>query len=292
MKKCMFLLVIYFLSTSVFASDCEGQCTPLNQFASPIVNSVGNFNKLMTEVKLVNDTRDIFGEDSPAFLESYGKINIVTKDGKHFSCTGNIVANEAEYGHKISRQNSIVTSAAHCFKKKNLEKIYITFTKRDGRQYTRNLEVLKSSAFFDYAILKMDRPIKTALIEPLIVTTYEIEDIEDIAAMYDEELVTTAGGYSGDIFKGNRGKNLTYDQQCEIKSKQGRYLHTDCITYPGASGGAIVLSGFDDDGVEHNYFMGVLQGSPGDYPKPDRAVFAPADNIVDSLMWEIQKADG
>ena len=291
MKKLIMLLSLATFSISLLANDCDEHCLPSELLISPMSSSVGNLKSLMTEVKLANDTREIFGRNSPAFLESYGRIFVTLKNGKRSACTGNIVTNEPEYDEGISSSNSIVTSAAHCFEAKNIDEIYIIFTKRDGRKYRRDLELLESDRYYDYAILKMDKPVPTSLIEPLIVTTYEAEDLKDIAEMDDEEITVTAGGYSADIFKGNRGKNLTYDQQCEIQSETRRGLHTDCITYSGASGGAIVLSAFNDGGTHYNYFMGVLQGAPGGYDKPDRAIYAPTYSFIDSLMWEIEKSN-
>ena len=280
------ILLVLIIAPQLYAVDCVGECTPKFQIEGIEVSSLGNYQQLVNEVEVINDTRDIFSANSPDFMETFGKITIITKDGMMSHCTGNLVVLEPNYGVEYPEETSFVTTSQHCIGKRgelDYNSSYIVFTKRDGSRYKRKLSLVDASADSDWAILKIDRAISATVIKPLVVGP-EYELVMDDSEMNDVETTVTAGGYSSDIFKGNRGENLTYDQQCEVVKSWGHHMtETDCIAYPGASGGALVVTGSDQDGEEiHNYLVGVNQFIADQ--DPERLVITPVTEINRALI--------
>lgn len=201
----------------------------------------------LEELKRINDSRQVFNSASPEFLETYGKLFVAGQQ----ACTGNIVSN------KPTNDSYIVTSSAHCFKTDNPQEISIVFWGRNGDEIKRQLTLEIINREYDYAILRLDRKIENSLIKPLVISPYVFRDLMDEADLLFLDPVITVAGYSSDEDLGQNGKVLTYDQNCSERFYfDGFKAMTDGTSYPGASGGATVVS-LDDTDFHFDYFVGV-----------------------------------
>jgi len=238
--------------------------------------------KLASKVKQETDTRQIYGADSPEFLETYGKLMI----NGTLRGTGNVVV------HNERAASVIVTTAAHCFHGDEAETAQITieFTKRDGTVVQRALTPYKINAEDDYAILKLDRPIANSLIKPLLIADYAYDQVMDTDYYMMNPYSITYAGYNADSGKGNGGNNLTYDQDCRMTGRGDRWLvNTDCVAYPGASGGAFVITVTDEDNNNRvtDYFVGVNHSiSVNNFAeeRPQVACFVDHSAMYDDLL--------
>ena len=241
---------------------------------------------ILNESKKKHDHRKIYNKDSDELLETYGKLKI---DGVQ-KCTANIVTDN------FKNDSIIVTTAAHCFKPGDEDKnITVEFTKRDGKTIARTLSMEIKNTENDYAILKLDRKILKSEIKPLVISEYDAYDIEIELEMFGyDEIKMTLAGFSADSLFGDDGGNLTYDQDCVIVGVgRGYDITTNCFAYPGASGGAFVISYDDyDDGVRKNLFLGVNKSislDPYDKKKPWRTTFVDHSIMYDDLMKALAK---
>lgn len=274
----IFALFISLFTLNTYA-DCTGMCRihKLN----PIIDRE-EIIRLANLVKQATDSREVFSENSPEFLESYGKIFV---NGAQ-RCTGNIVT------HNEDADSYYVTTAAHCFRNNEEDnaRITIEFTKRDGTIVRRNLSTHKINKKNDYAIMELDAPIKNSNIKPLVVADYNYDEI--MITDYDtvNPYQITYAGYSSDKFKGDEGRHLTYDQKCKFLPGQKDWVtNTDCVAYPGASGGALTVSVTDRD--NHNkithYFVGVnhsISYDPYAEKRPQVATFIDHGAMYEDLM--------
>jgi len=274
----IFALFISLFTLNTYA-DCTGMCRihKLN----PIIDRE-EIIRLSNLVKQATDSREIFNENSPEFLESYGKIFV---NGAQ-RCTGNIVT------HDESADSYYVTTAAHCFKGSEADdaRITIEFTKKNGTIVRRNLSTHKINKKNDYAIMELDAPIKNSNIKPLVVADYNYGEIMETDYGTSNPYTITYAGYSSDKFKGDEGRNLTYDQKCKFIGDEGKWVAgTNCVAYPGASGGAMTVSVTDEDNnnkVTH-YFVGVnhsIRFDPTAEEKPQIATFIDHGIMYDDLM--------
>lgn len=208
--------------------------------------------EIANKVKQETDTRKVFGPDSPEFLETYGHLLV---DGA-LRCTGNLVV------HDEKASSEIVTTAAHCFHDDEAQNaaISIQFTKRDGTVIQRNLTPYVINNEYDYAIMKLDLAIDNSLIKPLLIADYNYEEIMDTDYGTTNPYQITFAGYSVDEYKGDGGRRLTYDQDCKMINNRTNFLvDSNCVAYPGASGGAFVITvtDLDNNNKVTDYFVGV-----------------------------------
>ena len=267
------LVFCLFFSINSFAKECKGMCEvqKLDFFVSQRELAI----KLMKKIKIQTDTRKVFNAQSPDFLESYGKfmVNGIQR------CTANIVSDDN------SKDSFIVTTAEHCIKK-NTDKFSVIFTKKNGRKIKRNLSLLTVNKKNDYAILKLNRVILNSQIKPLSIAK-NFYDVWEEADDEDYELTITVAGFSGDEYIGEKGKVLTYDQDCELIREDNSYTAvTNCTAYKGASGGAMVISYIDYDDHFHQYFAGVNHSvslNPYALEKPQSATFIMSDELIPEI---------
>lgn len=268
--------LVLIMSFQTFAQDCIGIC---GYTATDLIINRDKVIKLLNEFKQANDHREIYNKDSEEFLETYGKLMISGVQ----KCTANIVSDDA------AKDSTIVTTSEHCFKPGDEgKKITVEFTKRDGTIITRELKMITKNKENDYAILKLDRKILNSEIKPLEISEYGASDLIEEVEMIGEDAQVTFAGYSADNFKGAKGRNLTYDQKCEIVALgRGGSTSTNCIAYPGASGGAFVISYTDEDGHRRDMFTGVnksISFNAYDKKSPHRASFVDHTVMYDDLM--------
>ena len=206
---------------------------------------------ILKEAKGNHDHRQIYNEYSEEFLETYGKLKI---DGAQ-KCTANLVSD------RDTNDSVIVITAAHCFKPGDEDKsITVEFTKRNGASFSRRLSMETINNEYDYAILRLGRKIHNHDIIPLVLSEYDAEEMWEEIEMMDlaDTMTLTFGGFNSDSTIGDGGRLLTYDQNCEIFGfDRGYEITTNCIGYPGASGGACVISYDDIDDERQNLFVGV-----------------------------------
>ncbi len=287
----LMIILVLLVTPHLYAEDCVGQCTPEFQIEGIEISSLGNYGTLSDQVELINDTRDIFNKNSPEFMETFGKLTIITKQNTKSHCTANLVMLEPSDEVSWPEENSFITTSEHCLSSDgdiDYARSYITFTKRNGSKYRRNFSFASGNEEADWAILKLDSPISETLIKPLVVGDVH-EEIMMRSGDWNVDTTVTAGGYSSDIFKGNNGKNLTYDQQCESKGSYGpNMMKTNCIAYPGASGGALVLTGADLEGYTVNYLVGVNQRLENG--NPEKLIVTPSSHIYKALRVEYDAA--
>lgn len=278
-------------SFQLFADYCIGE----DSFGKEVIGIGGITNEdliinqdkvlgILNEFKKNNDQRKIYNKNSEEFLETYGKLKI----GGVQKCTANIVSDNVE------NDGVIVTTSAHCFEPGDDNKsMSVEFTKRDGTTIFRNLSMETKNDKHDFAILRLDRKILNRDLKPLVRSEYDSEGLLEEIELDDAEdsMIMTFAGFSADSIAGDGGKNLTYDQNCELtgRVREGYFVETNCMSYPGASGGAVVISYDDYKGVHKDLFVGVHKsGSFNAYDKenPWRAHFV--DNAA--MYKDIEKA--
>lgn len=285
------IALVLIASFQLFANDCIGEDHIKKEIgmggftAEDLILNRDKVLSILNEAKKNNDHRQIYNKYSDEFLETYGKLKI---DGVQ-KCTANIVTDN------FKNDSMIVTTAAHCFKPGDESKsIAVEFIKRNGTIIKRNLSMEIKNDEYDYAILKLDRKILNSEIKPLVISEYDAYDIESELEMYDyDEIKITLAGFSADSLVGDEGENLTYDQDCELVGGGKGYVTTNCFAYPGASGGAFVISYDDyDDGKRKNLFLGVnksISFDAYDKKKPWRTAFVEHSIMYDDLMKALAK---
>lgn len=223
------------------------------------------------------DSRESFSSKSPTFLESYGKIYAKKSYGSS-DCTGVLVSDDINL-----TESKYVITAHHCIDSFLEKESCIGFKKKDNSFIKREFKILFSNVEYDYSILELNSSISN--IKPLIISKLSYEELTFNSLRSGVIPKLLSGGYSNDIFVGENGDVLTYSSNCSIlrntrillnethsllnkeyidimskKKEQKIYLHTNCIGYPGVSGGGLVYSVGDESFSKRrviNYLIGV-----------------------------------
>ncbi|PKG82036.1 hypothetical protein CXF85_16045 [Colwellia sp. 75C3] len=211
------------------------------------------------------DDRKVRSSSSPKWMEAVGKLNV---DGVK-TCTLTLVEEDED------KDSRIAITAYHCIDivlgNKNKE-LNATFTSNSGKVIKATAKVLNHGGgdLHDWAILLLDKTISKEDVRPLLISGESVVSLREGVEDGDyENLVETAVGHSADATRslGNKGKNLTYDNDCKINMDQNNYSSSrwakDCDIYPGASGGAYVTSITFDDGETEHYISGIIEASSG-----------------------------
>lgn len=275
-------LIILFslISTLAYAGDdCEGLCGQgiASELNSPLLQSLSTITRLSATGypdTLPNDPRKVRSNSSPKWLEAVGRL-VSTKSAKEKEqCTLSIITNHP------SKDGIIAVTAGHCVdhwytsgNRFDVESNSVTFTSNSGKTVRRSIvKVLKASmSSGDYAIVKLNAPVKKEDIKPLISSPYDYIDILD-AEMFGEKFkpFATMAGFSADKGLGKKGKVMTYHEKCRLNGGGAGNKKGYCYAYQGASGGPVVvtvdLGEFGDDyglqGTQH-LFVGSIVGSEG-----------------------------
>lgn len=277
LKKLFGSIFLLLLAVQAYAnSDDVARIHELN----PILDK-DEIIQIANKVKQETDTRKNYGPEAPQFLETYGKLMV----NGTLRCTGNIVA------HDEGTDAYIVTTAAHCFKGNESKQAHLSieFTKRDETVVQRNLAPFVINNEDDYAILKLDRPIPNTLLKPLLIADYPYDEIMVTENNNVNPYTVTFAGYSDDSRNGSKGKNLTYDQDCQMFNSRGYLVDTNCVGYPGESGGAFVITVTDRENNNKvtDYFVGVNHSiSINTYAdeRPQVATFVEHSAMYDDLL--------
>jgi len=247
-----------------------------------------NFSKHDPRIPILakpSDDRKVRHASSPKWLDSVGKLRIEVIGS---SCTAVLMKDEEDKASRVAITNY------HCVDKvlrsANLEDIvHITFTSNTGEKIRSKVSFVYAhggSLEKDYAILILKDSIPTSKISALIpdgehvLSVKEaINDTDVFDVLTQQTFAETAAGYSADLDEhpGNGGVNLTYDETCysyyhndgvnfyyfEEYDTSNFVVAKNCHVYPGASGGAYVVSyldKFDDEIEEVVALHGVISG--------------------------------
>lgn len=211
----------------------------------------------------------MFSIASPPWLRAVGKLRVPGsrwEDGRrrhHIEdCTATLVALPEE------RSRHWLLTAWHCleFYADLSRPIVFTLPNSDGGTISREASLVDSGGTMDrdWALLRLDRPIKQHDITPLPVSTG-----------YADRAAVSMAGYSRDQGLGQGGSVLTYDAYCSVVGRRGRDYETNCAAFKGASGGPVVQR--DDDG--RVTLAGVI--SRGN--SADISIFVPIARFVSKL---------
>jgi len=272
------VLLFTLLSTQAFAgADCEGVCgkeiaTELN---SPLLQALSNITNFSSEgypEMQANDPRLVRGASSPKWLEAVGRLVSTKSATKKEQCSLTLVSDHP------SKDGIIAVTAGHCVDHWNegsgnykVGKNEVTFKSNNGKTIRRSIsKVFKAEmAHADYAIVKLDSPIKKSDIEPLINAPYDYADMMDEDTFGESfKPYATMAGYSADTGKGKKGKVLTYHEKCQLNGGQSGLKKGYCYSYQGASGGPVAvtvdLADMADETWQEGkrtYFVGSIVGA-------------------------------
>lgn len=279
-------LFITLISLQVFAgSDCDGQCGQkiASELSSPFLQALTNITKFSGKgypETQANDPRKVRSSSSPKWLEAVGKVVSKISSTKNEQCSLSIISDSPE------KDGIIAITAAHCVDHwVNADGTFdvgynqATFVSNSGKVIKRSIvQVLKAEMNpADYAIVKLNSPVKKSDIKPLINAPYHYSDLLD-EEMFGESFkpFATMAGHSADKGLGKKGKVLTYDEKCRLNGGASGMKKGYCYSYEGASGGAVVVTVAlgdmaDEDWQQEKrtYFVGSIVGgrTSDDYSK-------------------------
>ncbi len=276
------VLLISLLTTQAYAgADCEGVCgiEIAKELNSPLLQALSNITRFSGSgypETMANDPRKVRGASSPKWLAAVGKLISNTSATTKEQCSLTIVADAP------GKDGIIAITAGHCvdhwasvdggFQVGHNE---TTFTTNSGKTIKRSItEVLKAETHQgDYAIVKLNASIKNTDIKPLLNAPYDYHDLLD-EEMFGEKFkpYATMAGHSADKDKGQKGKVLTYHEDCRLNGGASGKKKGYCTSYQGASGGAVAVTVALGDMAdetwqegEQTYFVGsIVGGRQGD----------------------------
>lgn len=229
---------------------------------------------------LANDPRIVRHSSSPQWLAAVGRLVTKISATKNEQCTLSIIADSPE------KDGIIAVTAGHCvdhwvnhgedgwiYKVKQNK---VVFTTNSGKTIERSIAAVLKAELNpgDFAIVKLNAPIKRTEIHPLMNAPYDYSDLMD-KEMFHKPFATMAG-YSADKNKGKKGRVLTYHKACQLNGGASGLKKGYCYSYEGASGGPVVVTVALGDMADElwqektrSYFIGSIVGSRSgdDYSK-------------------------
>jgi hypothetical protein len=143
----------------------------------------------------------------------------------------------------------------------------------------------------DYAIVKLNAPIKHSDIKPLLEAPMTFDDLLDEENNTENfKPFATMAGFSGDKEKGQKGKVMTYHEKCLLNGGTSGKKKGYCTASNGASGGAVVVTAKIVDYLtdetwqenEQSYFVGSIRSiEAGD--DFDKTLFTPTTHYTKVL---------
>lgn len=261
-------------------------------------NKLEKVNKRLKHQKnLINDTRKIVTDNSPPWTKAVGRLIIPTKleiisknkyKTKYKKCSASII-NFPYYD-----SSRVIVTASHCLTsyKKKAGDIRFIIKNNKGKMIQRFAKIDTDSKYSkkkiktvsDYAILILDKTIKTKEVKPLLVDEKNFVELK----LDNKYSFASLAGFSGDI--GDFGARLTFDPKCQLSYHSLTYGLSNCSGFKGASGGPVVMS-ISDDGIKYSYrFVGIVSHFRNrDFRK---IYFAPHDIFYDKIKRAIQKYNG
>lgn len=176
------------------------------------------------------DPRQVFGADSPAWLQAVGKLTVpsyryINGDRHHHDqhCTATLV------------KEDIILSGWHCLE------YYADLSQEIVFSLPYAKTTIKRSAIHladgggmhaDWLLLKLNRPINEQVAAAVPVST--------VAVVAPGTQALTLAGYSRDSGLGGGGRKLSYHPGCEILHNESYRVATNCVAFKGSSGGPVV----------------------------------------------------
>ncbi len=184
---------------------------------------------------LAADDRLIYSSQAPSWLRAVGKLtvpgsNYVKGRLRHHQedCSATLVTT------RTANSADTIVTAWHCLESyRDLSKpVVFTALAHTPQQIVRQAYRVADGGgmYADWAVLRLDRPIPSRLVNALPLYPGQADPINRIVM----------AGYSRDEGLGAGGTNLSFDPACRITGQQGRTSTTNCIAHKGASGGAVV----------------------------------------------------
>ena len=192
--------------------------------------------------------RVAYAPPAPDWLLAVGRLTVPgwdTVDGEHRhrdeNCSASLIGPET------------IVTAWHCFEFYNDLSRDPVFTLPNAPQTARVVArrvAQGGSMSADWALLRLQQPILH--VKPISVARYD-------AALDDAQLALA--GFARDDRLGQGGRVLTWEAECRQTRHERFRVGTDCITFKGASGGAVVSRGqligviSAGDGAAVTYFV-------------------------------------
>jgi hypothetical protein len=128
-----------------------------------------------------------------------------------------------------------------CYEYRSGPKDSITFRTSTGEEIKRRIEVVFNIGMTpgDYFIGRLDKAIPYSKIKPLLNSPF---DYTDMLREFPFPAFATIAGFSADTGYGQKGKVLTYDQQCVLTGGRSGGKLSYCYSYEGASGGPVAIT--------------------------------------------------
>jgi hypothetical protein len=297
------ILLITLLSTPLFATDddCDSACYKniASEFSSPFFQALTNIKNLSGSAypeTMANDPRLVRSSSSPKWLAAVGRSVSKVSTKIEQQCSLSIIADAP------GKDGIIAITAGHCvahWASSNGENGFSvahnqsTFTTNSGKKIKRSIEkVLHAETNLgDYAIVKLNAPIKHSDIKPLLEAPMTFDDLLDEENNTENfKPFATMAGFSGDKEKGQKGKVMTYHEKCLLNGGTSGKKKGYCTAYNGASGGAVVVTAKIVDYLtdetwqenEQSYFVGSIRSiEAGD--DFDKTLFTPTTHYTKVL---------
>jgi len=223
---------------------------------------------------LPDDPRKIRTATSPEWLEAIGRFVSKTSDTTMEQCSLNLIADQP------GKDGIIAVTAGHCIDHWAsyeggflIEQNEVVFKSNSGKLIQREIVAILKSEMNpgDYAIVKLNAPIKNVDIKPLLNAPYDYFDLLD-EDMFGEKFkpYATMAGFSADKGLGGKGKVMTYDERCRLYGGASGRKQGFCYSYQGASGGAVAVTVALGDMADEtwqvsvqSYFVGSIVGARG-----------------------------
>lgn len=265
------ILSISIITTHAFTSFEHNPKNPteLDFYTPQTTSNITHYSDKHYPEPLANDPRLVRNPSSPKWLSAIGRSVSHTSAVDKEQCTMFIIANTP------GKNGIIALTAGHCVDhwaqadgSFDVGNNKTTFTTNSGSKIERSIvAVLKAEVHQgDYAIVKLNAPIKNANIKPLLSAPYDFADLLDDESFHKP--YATMAGYSADKGQGQKGKVLTYHERCRLNGGARGMKKGYCHSYQGASGGPVVvtvaLGEFADEPwqeISQSYFVGSIVGS-------------------------------
>ena len=185
---------------------------------------------LATGQPAASSERVAYTPSAPAWLRAVGRLTVPgfeTVDGKRRhrdeNCSASLVGPQT------------VVTAWHCFefyRDLSRDALFTLPHAPRPRQVAARRLTDGGGMSADWALLRLQRPIHD--VDPIPVRRY---------SNTLEPATLALAGFARDRALGKGGRNLTWEANCRLTATERNRVGTNCVTFKGASGGAVVSQG-------------------------------------------------
>ena len=178
------------------------------------------------------DPRQVFGVNSPVWLQSVGKLTVPgyrykNGDRRHHQqhCTATLVS------------ENVVLSGWHCLEYyTDLSQDIIFTLPYATEKITRSARRIADGGGMhaDWSLLKLNKPVNERIANAIRVSAFDVDQAGTQAL--------TLAGYSRDSGMGKSGQRLSYHADCAILHSESYRVATNCVAFKGSSGGPVVYN--------------------------------------------------